>query len=212
MKRITLFVLIFTGTSIVSKAQIEKGNILIGGNLGFTSNSSSNTSTLSLSPSFARAYKNNRLAGFSLTYSHTWQNNKDLNTSGYGASVFLRQYKPLGKSGFSIFAQETLGYNYLDTRQPLEYNSTQYIQRLQFYTTSLSINPGFAYDISSKVQLELLLNNLVSLSYTTIKSSELNNETEFINSKQNIFNLSSSSNLSELGNVSVGVRFILGRK
>jgi hypothetical protein len=56
-------------------------------------------------------YNNNRAVGFSLSYNHLDYSLNDQKTNGYGAGVFLRQYKPLGKS-FYLFAQEALNFNY----------------------------------------------------------------------------------------------------
>lgn len=220
VQKFTLIAALFACISLTSQAQIEKGNVLIGGNLAFNSTTRdpvgvfNPTSGLSLSPSVAWAYKNNRLAGVSLTYRHTGNENKDLNTNSYGAGVFLRQYKPLGKSGFYVFAQESLNYNNNEYRQFMSGYSGSYILKSKTNNISTGINPGFAFDLTRKVQLELLLNNLVSLGYSQTKNSSIFNTTggpSFI-SKEHSFYLNSDFNLDQLSNINVGVKFILGKK
>ena len=100
IKLLTIAVLLIASTS---HAQINKGVNALGGNLSFGTssikngnNSFTNTSLL-ISPSFMTAYKNNRAVGFNLSYQYSKSNNANQETNGYGAGVFLRQYKPLGK-------------------------------------------------------------------------------------------------------------------
>lgn len=220
VQKFTLIATLFACISLTSKSQIEKGNVLVGGNLAFNSTTrdpaglSGPTSGLSISPSVAWACKNNRLAGVLLTYRHTGNENKELNTNSYGAGVFLRQYKPLGKSGFYVFAQESLNYNNNEYRQFVSGYSGSYILKSKADDISTGINPGFAFDLTNKVQLELLLNNLVSLGYSQTKSSSIFNTNGIpsFSYKEHSFYINSDFNLDQLSNINVGVKFILGKK
>ncbi len=74
-KIISVFILVTT--SLISKAQINKGAILLGGEITFktlkettpaSNNAQSVTTNFSISPSFGKAIANNMILGFDLDY------------------------------------------------------------------------------------------------------------------------------------------------
>jgi len=104
----------------------------------------------------------------------------------------------LGK-GFYVFANEGLNYSY--------YNYERYGEKQKNSSIALSLNPGLAYDLTHKMQLEMLFPDLVSLSYNVAKDDQPNYKW-----KQSNFNINSFLNGSALSNISIGFRFYLTRK
>lgn len=199
---LAIFTCLFTAASF---AQISKGTTFIGGNAGlnvgtYKSGAFKDTYTsFSVFPSFGFTYKENRVAGFLLNYQHNNNGNQLPPSNIYGAGVFLRQYKPLGK-GFYVFAQEALNFNYTKLKgDSVAYN---YTKALNIFA---NVNPGLAYDLTKRMQVELLFNDLITVGY---------NHYDYLipsNYKQSNFYINSSFNLSQLSSVNLGIRFLLGR-
>src|SRR5450631_3784189 len=169
---------------LISKAQIKQGEILLGGNVGFSRQSStpgnpgtgySTTNTsISLNPSYGKAIKDNLLIGFDLNYSGS-KNYQDLGTlnpgqtstervHNYGAGFFVRRYKSLG-SGFSLFLQSRLGVSY-ERQKNENTNSTDLDTDVKQYTVDLGFYPGISFAVSRRVQLETGFQNLAYIQYS----------------------------------------------
>ncbi len=164
-------------------------------------NSFTNTSLL-VSPSFMTVYKDNRAVGFNLSYQYYKSRSTSQKTNGYGAGIFLRQYKPLGK-GFYIFAQEALNFRYAK----ISPDTTDFLNS-KTISIAFTANPGIAYDLSKKVQLELLLfNNFLSAEYSHLTSTSIPDGT----TKTNSFNIGANLDGSQLGYLNIGAKIFFGR-
>jgi len=215
-QKFTLIATFIFFTVLTSKAQVSKGDIIVGGNLGFTTGTQkdvdgnkNSTTNFSIQPSFGKVYKENKIIGIIARYRYLGNgDNSELNTNSYGAGIYLRQYKPLGK-GFYVFVQESLNadFNHLKNF----YGSPADIQDTKETNLYVTINPGFACDLSKRFQLELLfLNNLISAGYShqTVKyePSALYNDY-----KSNYFYINSNFDWSQLSSLNVGVKIFFGR-
>jgi hypothetical protein len=140
----------------ISFAQINKGNTLLGGNLGINfqqqnnqvSNSSSNTN---VQPYIQFAYKANRTIGFGLDFSyHSNSDNDGLFTSqtfSLAPSVSLTQYHPL-KGNFGWWLQERAGVAFYNNKQTNGSTDTK-----SKYTSVVgNITPGVYYAAGSAQQ------------------------------------------------------------
>lgn len=177
-KKIYLPAIVIAFFVIPSFAQIKKGAIFLGGDIGGStqkatySNSTdvSKQNGLNISPVYGKAIKENLVLG--LSASINIYNNKstgsgsEVKQNSYGAAVFIRKYKPIGKSGFSLFAQGDLGYSYSNSKNNPQ--STNYSINKR-NNVGINLFPGISYTISRKLQLETGLANLLSLNYTTQK-------------------------------------------
>src|SRR5258708_4220664 len=169
MKKLFYLLLFFFSITFYSQAQIKKGDILLGGTLGFntqkTTPDGSNTngltkqSSVNLTPSIGKAIKDNLLAGIDLTYSGS-STTQGSGTGGYttksrmyGAGVFLRKYTYLG-SGFAIFTQTRLGGGYHTQKDQNEGVSVPY-NDIKGYSNGVSFYPGISYAITKPVQMEI---------------------------------------------------------
>lgn len=221
MKKLLLITASIVLISLSASAQISKGSSYLGGNLGFgTSKNSINanyaggmetkSTNFYISPSIGFAYKENRVWGLSLSFTHikddVWNNEPD-KQDAYGIGGFLRQYKPLGKSVY-IFAQEALNFSYNKSNRYTSQEPGSY----KGYGITASFAPGFAYDVNKRFQLEIVLNNLLYVDYNHSKATQqLSNGREQVK-KESSFGLGSDLNsLAEVGTISIGARFVFGR-
>jgi len=215
-KTSTLFAFAVLFSNLSLHAQTEKGSVYVGGNIivetasqkAQQNNPFSNVSSqIVISPSVAWAYKNNRLFGFSLSWSYQKLTDSIFGASGtygysmpsFGGSAFLRQYKPLGK-GFYLYAQEalsaTFGYGKL------------YGYDLHTFKTELLFSPGMAYNVSKHLQLEIQMSNILETGYTQSKLS--GNGTLYVpsaNGSEFVFISSLEGGI--FNNLTFGVRYFL---
>ncbi len=218
--KIIFVLLLFIGTTAASTAQIKKGAVLLGGQLGvynfssdYTSNTPPNTPQNQKSKganfgiAIGTAIKDNVVVGINAGYGSS--NNE--NTVGitsftstsnqYNFGVFYRQYKSLGRN-FYFLGEAGIGYTggkQTETNTPVVNDVTRKSSGVQLY-----VSPGIAYKVSKKLQLEILVPNIVSAGYTKNKTtSQINNST------QDNFSINTNLNGSPLNNFAVGFRFIL---
>ncbi len=211
IKLLTITILLITTTSY---AQINKGSTALGGNLSFTtttidyySTGKQKQSDIIIAPSLMIVNKDNRAMGFNLYYSHL--NAVPAGKSNtYGAGVFLRQYKLLGK-GFYAFVHEALSYNYGkgSVDSSMNYSFVNNISN----DINLTINPGIAYDLSKRFQLELLFfNDLLSASYHHSKLITHYNGSDIIQ-KYSSFSAGANLTVSQLASLNIGAKIFFGR-
>jgi hypothetical protein len=209
--KFTLLSLVILFIAVSSNAQISKGSIVLGGNLNFNSTTWDNnnwdtkekSTQISVSPSVMFIHKDNRGFGFNLDYSHLGVSSGESNT--YGAGIFLRQYKPLGK-GFYFLLQEALGYDY--THAYGDSTITGSLSKNISHQVTLAANPGIAYDVLKRLQLEIILfNNFFSANYTH-SQLEINGDESI--TKSNSFSIG-VDDVSQLTSLNVGVKFFFGR-
>lgn len=191
----------------IANAQIKKGDMLLGGSLGFNSQNikpdgpANNSTAINVSPSFGIATKDNLLVGFNLVYSHIKSDNAQSPTQradAYGAGFFVRRYKLLG-SGFSLFGEGNFMGTYNHQKNyyyPGASDSKGYSLNLGFY-------PGVAYAISPHVQLETGFQNLAYAQYGHTKTTGGTADV-----KENDFRLGAGLS-SSLGGFVVGFKWLL---
>lgn len=184
MKKRLLVVITIISLTATAQAQIKKGSLLLGGDFGFTTQkteSINNSATIGkyntfyLSPTVGVAVRNNLVVGGSLSYATQTDKRESINYSneyhGYGAGVFVRKYKPLGTSGFYVFGQGGLYFNYITT----EINESQLfsvVRKTKITGTALQVTPGISYAVSNRFHLETGFNQLLSLMYVQQKNTE----------------------------------------
>lgn len=188
-----------------TQAQIKKGSILLGGNLGF-SYSKNQASLFSISTQYAKAYKDNKFCGFLASYGHTSQIN--ITQNYYAAGVFYRRYVSIvkelyffGEADFSLGFSRIAGGNSIPP--------SAYTQSDQ-YTALASLMPGLSYAVNRKLHLEIAFNNLASLFYNHQIDKHISGSSTFINKSNNI-GLYTSTQLNFLGNIRFGFRFLFDK-
>jgi Outer membrane protein beta-barrel domain len=219
MKKVFVLLVFITG-SLAGTAQIKKSAVLLGGQLGFNNSSSDYTSN---TPPNTPQNQKNKGANFGIAIGTAIKDNvvvginagygsfKNENTVGvtsftsttdqYNFGVFYRQYKSLGRN-FYFLGEAGIGYNgskQTDKNTPVVNDVTRKNSGVQLY-----LSPGISYQVSKKLQLEILVPSIVSAGYSKNKTtSQVNNST------QDQFSINTNLNGSPLNALAVGFRFIL---
>jgi len=180
MKKYLLLLSIATICTLsATHAQIKKGATFLGGDIGGGISKTKSADTtyskqngLTISPVFGKAIRENLVLGVDLStviYTADNPSGSSYNQKNrfYGGGVFLRKYKPLGNSGFSVFAQARLGVGFERMEVTLTNNAGSDISKT--FSTRLSAYPGLSYTISKKLQLETGFNDLIALGYSSNK-------------------------------------------
>jgi hypothetical protein len=213
MKKIKLFVSILLISSSVAYSQFNKGSVLLGTDLSFstsTSNSGSNENKshgFTVSPTVAIATKQNTFWGGSLRAGYSKNESQLSNTvqttNGYGASLFCRKYKQVVGRLYA-FAQSGLGAGF--SKFKYENGPATYSEQKN-YNVGVAITPGISVNVSKKVYLEAGFSNIAAVDYSWGTSSSYfqGNTTT---GKSNGFSFSSSLG-SFTNNLYFGFRFII---
>lgn len=206
------FTLLFAAIALTTAAhsQILKGSTLLGGTLGFNiskiKTSDNKETNLNFSPVLGKAISNNTVLGGSLRFA-MYEINGSKTSTNYGAGIFARKYKPLGK-GFYLFGESNLRFDYGTNREYFGINQTIEEYKTRNYVISIGLNPGLSYEITKRLQLELVFQDLVSANYNWGKREGVGNATWY-NRKTNGFGLNSNISLNGISSIGIGIRFLL---
>lgn len=151
MKKILLFSAL-TSFGFAAMAQIDKGNTLLGGNLGvylYQTGQNNSGSNSTLQPFVQFAYKNNRTFGFTFDMYYSSSNandgqNKSQNFS-FAPSINFTQYYPI-KGSFGWWLQEDAGVRFSNSRNVSQ--GTE--QKSDATTVFANVTPGLFYAIGEK--------------------------------------------------------------
>lgn len=198
--------------SFLAHAQFNKGSIILGGQLSFSTNSTvespgsapnekSNVGTFDIS--VGKAIRENAIFGLQAFYGFSNDGNVApyYANHSYGIGIFYRKYKDLGKE-FFLFAQAGAGYSG-DTQSGVDTSGNKVNQG----TTNggqIYIYPGIAYRISKKFFLELTIPELFEADYSSVKS--INPQQTLVT---NQFNISTSLSDNPLNSLAIGFRLVL---
>jgi|SRR6185437_4327183 len=216
--KILLSFAIFFCAAITTNAQINEARYLLGGSFSFSNSKNlqpmeSKTQSLSTNIQLGKVIQDNAVAGIILSYGYTYtsSNIPVIRVDQYGAGVFYRKYKLIAKD-FYLFGEVDALYSYSRNKTgnfQVGHDGTRFASNLG----SLSFTPGLSYSICKRIQMELLMQNLVSLSYAAIKT-----ETTFTTGpstitigKANSFSANVNVNSSLLDNFGIGFKFLLGK-
>lgn len=215
MKKTFTFIVIIFCLAKAGKAQIAKGSYLFGGQLGYSTNkyeynnglSSQKNNSGSFSLSIGKATTENNVYGLRLFYnpSTTKYNNSSSiyltsTNNGYGIGIYRRNFRKLSKD-FYFFTDINASYNQTNTKDVD--TASVVIRDNKNYSFSIGLTPGLTYRIYKKLNLELLIPDFASASYSISKSNLPND-----NNKSTSFTINSSLRSSAILN-SVGVGFFL---
>ena len=203
--------LFFTG-----RAQIKKGELLLGGNLGFQKQDNdpvapnySNATFTSVAPSFGKAIGDNLVAGVSLSYGYSKMVQSDgynplytLNQRNYGLVFFIRRYMDLGHN-FSLFVEGDLGGIYLRQKGSYEGTNGLYVNS-KGYNISASLAAGITYRLTHRWMVETGFQNLGYAIYSHSKQEGSSQSFQ----KYNGVSLGTNLNRA-LNNFTIGCRYVL---
>jgi hypothetical protein len=219
MTRILLAVaLLFS--SFIANAQFKKNDILLGGQLSYSYNSSNQkyvtgptydnkATTGNFTINFGKALNENTIAGITLSYRPYSINNFNVDgiiptkyqDNGYAVGIFYRKYKNLGKE-FYLFGEVSAFYNW--SNQSAKDSTGKEIQTGSSWLVGIDFAPGIAYKVSKHFFLELSFPDLIHVEY-----SKSNTKTPQTNLVYDQLNLSTSLSSGVLGSLSVGFKLVL---
>ena len=204
----------------VSKAQIKKGNLFIGGYvyLGISNASSTNAngdisknSYVGFSPSVGWVTKDNLVLGASIitnfNYNSVTNSNNYFRSNRIGAGVWMRKYLPIGKS-FYLFGNGMLSAQSLYNSDNMPTQSNLFVEK--GYSIDVILVPGIAYQVNKHLFLDAALNNLFSLGYDRKNTEYESSGSPRIKRVINSFNL--SSGIGSGTPLQVGIRWMIARK
>lgn len=175
MKQHFLLSALFVCISIASaQAQIKKGSIWLGGNIGYSENKNDFESnpdykyrSLGINPAIGTAIKDNLIAGIIVSYNKTRVTNngsiiesKDILKGG---GIFVRQYVPIVNRLY-VFGEANATYKSFRGNESQSYNNIKINKK--GWEAALNFSPGVSYGISKKLQLETGFNSLFHIAKT----------------------------------------------
>ncbi len=198
-------------------AQINKNDILLGGSISYSHSknvqvASSKYENLYTNVQIGKALKDNSVAGLILSYdeSKNYSPNPNTKINEYGVGVFYRKYKSIFKNTY-FFGEVDAGYFYSKNTSGTLING-QDGQSYVSQSASINFIPGIAYSICKKVQIELLMQNLLNISYANTKTDYTSSTSSSVSTvKGNVFQFNTNLNSNLLSNFGIGFKFLLGK-
>jgi hypothetical protein len=210
MKKIYFIVSVASVLSSSTFAQVSKGSIWLGGNIGFSSSKNgsgenSKTDYYSISPSIGVAVKENNILGIEWIFNRS-NFKSELNEgeiSHYGIAAFDRKYWDI-VNRFYAFAHFRAGY----ANEKRENHYSTDTEKSNGWSISLTAAPGLAFALSKSCYLETMLNDLFFLNY----SKANNNMTNMAGiTSYESHSVSGGINFEGTSTITLGVRFLVGK-
>ena len=210
MKKIYLVICINFFLVSLASAQISKGSLWLGGNIGFstgknTNGDNSNQSSYSISPSVGTAIKKNTILGVQALFDHNESEDplSEYTRSSSGGAIFIRQYWEVINRCY-VFGN--FSGSYLVTRQKQTYQN--YATDSKAWTATLGASPGVAFSATNWLQLEAEFYNLFSASYSSADNHLTSQGTQ---SSYKSHTTTAGINLENASSFTLGVRFLIKR-
>lgn len=147
--KFTFFGVLFLGAA---QAQIEKGNVLLGGNFGINFQQNNNdyrSSNSNIQPFVQFSYKKNRTIGFNMDLSFNSQTNEGrmnkVQSFIFAPAVQFTQFHPI-KGAFGWWLQQEIGARFANTKNS---NGTDEVTS-KSTTVFTNITPGLYYAVGEK--------------------------------------------------------------
>lgn len=208
-----LSLVIFLFASIVAHAQIKEGQLLLGGSISYNNSNDDNSQNgLRDGKSFytniqlGKVINPNTVVGVTLLYGHS-EYLPFSKYNQYGAGLFYRKYKPLGKN-FYLFGEGDAFYHY-SKELPGGFGPGSDDKNIS-NRGAISFTPGISYALCKKIQMELLMQDIFSIGYGTTKNeSVISGTNTILTSRSHLFYANTNLNSSLLNNFGIGFKFFL---
>ena len=205
-----LFCAIFFFAAITSNGQINEGRFLLGGAFSFNSSSNENFNSVFLNVQFGKVIKENTVVGIiGSINSSNYNAPQKYKVNQYAAGLFYRKYKPLAKNLY-FFGEVDATYNYSKNIQYYFPNVTQSLATKSNGGT-LSFVPGISYAITKRIQMELSMPNIATISYTDTRTIDSSLPPTVSAQKATNFSASANVNSNLFNNFGIGFKFLLGK-
>ena len=213
--KFTLLTACFLISFMAANAQFTTGKYLIGGYLSFQTENGKDLDYKNdgavVNLSFGKVIKENTVVGINLSYGQTsydYVGSHIQKSKQYGAGVFYRKYKTLSKD-FHLFGEAGLDYSYSENKNTdgsnIQSNSIS-------NSATIHLMPGLSYSLNNKVQIELLMPNIVGIGYShsTFKNTYPGGSS-IPDKNKSAFVFSTNLNYNLLSNFGIGFKFLLGK-
>lgn len=206
MRKIYFLTIAFICLSFFANAQIRKGFIYLGGDVGYSSqkekllnppsgstNNEVELKGFTFSPSIGLAVKENVFAGIDFTYANTkgqyLNSNNSYKNKNLGAGIFMRRYFPVANK-FYLFGQVRLGYYDREYDQTYNFNSSR--SQEDGWGLQAGLYPGLSYNVYKSLYLEMGLNNLLTVGYENLDITQTSGFGGTSSSERKSFSIGSS--------------------
>lgn len=212
------FFLLLTIISLAAHGQIAKKSILLGGQLYYYNGKNrvgdleQQVKSGAVGLSIGQAFKENQVAGISLNFSPYRQSNLltgsdtvDLRFDRYDIGAFYREYKTLAKD-FYFFCEVEAAF--ITANQTEHYKIAGADVNVRQRGGFISLTPGISYQVFKKMQLEIIIPNILSAQYLMTKIDSDVSQVKDTRQEEWLF-YSNVNNNNALGFLGVGFRFVL---
>jgi len=212
--KILLPIVIILFATTAANAQINEGRYLLGGSVNYSSQKNSQVSgtkneSFNSNIQLGKVIKDNTVAGIIASYGF-YSNGPTNKSNQFGAGVFYRKYKPLARN-FYFFGELDASYNHSNQTNGTFQIGNDATRNFSNGGT-LSFTPGISYSVCKRMQIELSMPNIASISYAGTKyetTSSITNSVSTVNG--NNFSGSVNLNSSLLYSFGIGFKFFLGK-
>jgi hypothetical protein len=220
MKREILLIAIIISSAITVQAQVSAGKYLLGGSFSAYDSKNAESSLHThqqngaASIQLGKAIKENTVIGIIASYSYYKNHLLDLPDSNVSKSnqvtlgLFYRKYKKLAKDLY-FYAEGEAAYSHSTNSQ--EYFVNGNVLKNTSDAGILSFTPGISYAICKSFQVELLMPNLLRVSYEHDRTDYPNSIPAHATDKGNTFAVNANLNSNFLSNFGIGFTFLLGK-
>ncbi len=209
-----------------SNAQFEKGTVLLGGSVSYSSSRTAQPNYFGnyqyrnegsgANVQIGQAVNANSFTGIILSYSHFNNATSSLPDSNFnkgttiGAGAFYRKYKKLLKD-FYFFTEVSGQYQHGEMKQ--ESSVSGYFKTKAVSDGGiLSFTPGISYAICKNFQMELLMTGLISTSYTHTNYHYTSGTPPVASEgKNNSISINANLNSNLLYNFGIGFKYFIGK-
>jgi hypothetical protein len=201
---------------ITGNAQIQKGRVLLGGQLSFGNSinkfanpgqQDQKSSSGNFRISGGKAVKENTVIGIDAGYSFsnyddiynggTYSTSKN---NGFTAGIFYRQYRKLVGAFFFLGEAEA---GYLGSKEVTTFTSANPKVTRKVAGGQILLTPGISYAVNKRLRAEISLPGIVQADYRVTKFTNASP------AKQNSFSINTNLDQSVFNALAIGFRFVL---
>lgn len=189
MKKLILSIAVLSGLAFTTQAQTEKGNIILGGNVGFNSSKAEGTSKsdvgFNMVPNVGYFLNDNFAIGTGVGYQYDKSVSTGKQNEAFVVAPFGRYYVDLSNQ-FKFYGQLSVPMAF-GTVKDVNYNGDTGAKTGTSTNIGVNLAPGFAFYPTKRIGIEL---SVKGLGY---EHAQFKNETTGAKTKNNEFGLDANT-------------------
>ncbi|MEO7394211.1 MAG: hypothetical protein ABIU11_04665 [Chitinophagaceae bacterium] len=206
-----MLITIFFCVAIKSNAQIKAARTLLGGSISYYNTSNPTIESFYTNLQLGKAIKDNTVIGIIGSYSSNNYNSNIVSpnkTKSYSAGIFYRKYAALANN-FYFFGEIDASYSY--SKNILQYYNNNQPLSSKSVGGVLSFVPGISYSVWKRLQMELSIPSLASLSYSRVTTIDNSLPPSVLPQKRDTYAANVNLNSNVLSSFAIGFKFLLGK-